>query len=56
MIEDVVEETLSHYLDPDAGLELRPEFAEKLAQEIERADRGERGTDLETIARELGID
>ena len=46
----------SHDPDPDAGLELRPEFAEKLAREIERADRGEGGTDLETIARELAGD
>lgn len=43
----------SHDPDPDAGLEFRPEFAEKLTREIERADRGERGTDLETIARDL---
>jgi hypothetical protein len=53
LISDVVEEKLAEArLDPDEGLELRPELAAELRESQERVARGERGIPLqEVIAR-----
>ena len=56
LIGDVVEEKLAEaHFDPDEGLELRPEFAAKLREEMAAIDRGERGVPGEEVFRRLGL-
>lgn len=56
LIGEVVEEKLKEVLgDPDSGLELRPEIAERLKKSLEAIKCGEKGTPMEEVARRLGI-
>lgn len=56
MIAEVVEEKLHALLtDPDAGLTLRDDVRLRLLQQRKEVATGERGEDLEDIARELGL-
>ena len=52
----VVEEKLKEILgDPDDGLELSLEVRERLQQQKETVERGERGEDLKEVAKRLGV-
>jgi CO dehydrogenase/acetyl-CoA synthase alpha subunit len=52
----VVEEKLKEILgDPDDGLELSLEVRERLQQQKETVERGERGEDLSEVAKRLGV-
>lgn len=55
LIAEVVEEKLAEVVDPDAGLQLRPEFVEQLRESQARAARGERGIPLEEVEARLGL-
>lgn len=56
LIGEVVEEKLIEVLgDPDWGLELRPEMAERLRKSLAALERGEKGVPLEEAAKRLGI-
>ena len=56
LIADVVEEKLVEVLlDPDYGLELRPEVAARLREQMAAVERGERGVPLETVLRRLRL-
>ena len=56
LIADVVEEKLKELLgDPDWGLELRPEVAERLRKSLAAIERGEETRPLEEVAKRLGI-
>ncbi|MBI4824017.1 MAG: hypothetical protein HY805_07305 [Nitrospirae bacterium] len=50
LIKDAVLETL----DPDYGLELRPEIIEELKESIRQKERGE-GIPLEKVKKQLGL-
>lgn len=57
VVSDVVEQKLSHYADPDAGLELRDDFQRMLVEHSERVARGEeRLIPAEQVYKELGLD
>ena len=56
LIADVLDEKLSEIVDPDKGLELKDELRELLLDQNERIKNGERGTPLEEVLAELGID
>lgn len=43
-------------VDPDEGLELRPEVVRQLREALERKRSGERGIPASVVAKELGID
>jgi hypothetical protein len=55
LIKESVEEILRDILvDPDAGLQLRPEFEERLRQSISYVDSGGKLLSFEEIRRRLG--
>jgi hypothetical protein len=54
-VEDAVERRLTEILgDPDEGLEVRDELAQRLSQQQQRFAAGERGRPMNEILRELG--
>ena len=56
LIGDVVEEKLAEAgVDPDAGLQLRPEFVERLRKRMADIERGERGVPADEVFRRLGL-
>lgn len=56
LVDEVVEEKLKEVLgDPDWGLELRPEIAERLQKSLAAMEHGQKGIPLEEMARRLGI-
>ncbi len=51
-----VEEKLTEMFgDPDAGLELRPEVAERLRRQEKEYAAGKRGRPLEDVLKEMGL-
>ena len=57
MIESSVERKLIEmFRDPDAGLELRPEFAEGLFRQEREFAAGKRGKPLAQVTKRLGLD
>lgn len=56
LISDVFDEKLSQIVDPDAGLEVRDELRQLLLEQSERVRNGERGSSLEEVMTELGLD
>jgi hypothetical protein len=55
LIREIVEEILRDILvDPDAGLQLRPEFEERLRQSISYVDSGGKLLSFEELKRRLG--
>jgi hypothetical protein len=56
LISDVVHEQLAPLTDPDYGLELREDFVERMREQQQRIDNGERGKPFEDVVRELGFD
>ena len=43
-------------VDPDEGLDLRPEVIDQLREALERRRSGERGIPASVVAKEFGID
>lgn len=57
VVSDVVEEKLTHFVDPDAGLEFRDEFKRDLIAQRERLARGEEELiPAEQVYRDLGLE
>jgi len=56
LIDEAVEDKLGEYLDPDKGLEVKPELLKELRKSLAEVRRGKRGIPLEQLAKELGID
>jgi hypothetical protein len=56
LIGEVLEEKLKEIMgDPDWGLELRPEMAERLRKSLAAYEQGEKGIPLEEAAQKLDI-
>lgn len=53
-LKDIIRDTIAEILDPDYGLELRPEIEESLRESIKEKERGE-GMPLEEMKGKLGI-
>ncbi len=56
MIEGLIDRKMAQWLDPDAGLELRPEIVESLLRQEKDYEAGKRGKSLDEVAARLGID
>jgi signal recognition particle GTPase len=57
LVEEVVQEKLEQMLgDPDKGLEVKPELLRELKASLAATRRGKRGTPLEQLASEIGLD
>lgn len=50
----LIRDTINELLDPDYGLELRPEAEEELRKSIQQKKRGE-GFSLEEVKKQLGL-
>jgi hypothetical protein len=56
IIGSVVEQKLKEILgDPDEGLEIRADVRDRLLRQKEAVAQGERGDELEEIAKKLGV-
>jgi len=53
-LKKLIRDTLLELLDPDYGLELRPEVEEELRESIKQRERGE-GIPLEEVKKQLGL-
>lgn len=53
-LQDIIRKTLNEFLDPDYGLELRPEVEKDLEESLRQKERGE-GIPLETVKKQLGL-
>ena len=57
LIQEAVEETLEEVIDdPDLGLELREEIKERLRSSLAAMQGGEKGTPIDQVARQAGLD
>jgi ABC-type glutathione transport system ATPase component len=54
-LQDIIRKTLNEFLDPDYGLELRPEVEEDLKESMRQKERGE-GIPLEEVKKQLGLE
>ena len=54
-LQDIIRKTLNEFLDPDYGLELRPEVEKDLEESMRQKERGE-GIPLEVVRRQLGLE
>ncbi len=54
-LQDIIRKTLNEFLDPDYGLELRPEVEKDLDESLRQKERGE-VFPLEEVKKQLGID
>lgn len=54
-LQDIIRKTIYEVLDPDYGLELRPEVEEDLRESIRQKERGE-GIPLEEVKKQLGLE
>lgn len=52
---DIIRKTLNEFLDPDYGLELRPEVEKDLEESLRQKERGE-GIPLEVVRKQLGLE
>ncbi|MEE8329210.1 MAG: hypothetical protein V3R54_04700 [Thermodesulfovibrionia bacterium] len=50
----LIRDTIFDLIDPDYGLELRPEIMEELRESIKQRERGE-GVPLEEVKKQLGL-
>jgi hypothetical protein len=56
LIQETVTETIQTLLvDPDAGMQIKPEVEQQLLRSLERTQAGERGIPAEEVARKLGL-
>ena len=54
-LQDIIRKTLNEFLDPDYGLELRPEVEKDLEESLRQKERGE-GIPLEVVRKQLGLE
>jgi hypothetical protein len=54
-LQDLIRKTIHEMLDPDYGLELRPEIEEELKDSMRQKERGE-GLSLEEAKKQLGLE
>jgi hypothetical protein len=54
-LQDLIRKTIHEMLDPDYGLELRPEIEEDLRESMKQKERGE-GIPLEEARKRLGLE
>ncbi len=53
-LQDLIRRTVHEAMDPDYGLELRPEIEKELRESIRQKERGE-GIPLEEVKKQLGL-
>ncbi len=56
MIERSIDRKMAQWLDPDAGLELRPEIVASIERQRREYAAGKRGKSLDAVAARLGLD
>ncbi len=56
MIERLIDRKMAQWLDPDAGLELRPEIVASVERQRKEYAAGKRGKSLDEVAARLGLD
>ena len=56
MMESVIDRKMAEWMDPDAGLELRPEIIASIERQRKKYAAGKRGKPLEEVAQRLGLD
>jgi hypothetical protein len=54
-LQDLIRKTIHEMLDPDYGLDLRPEIEEELKDSMRQKERGE-GLSLEEAKKQLGLE
>ncbi len=54
-LQDIIRKTLNEFIDPDYGLELRPEVEKDLEEAMRQKERGE-GMPLEEVKKQLGLE
>jgi len=54
-LQDIIRKTLNEFLDPDYGLELRPEVEKDLEESMRQKERGE-VIPLEEVKKQLGLE
>ena len=54
-LQDIIRKTLNEFLDPDYGLELRPEVEKDLEESMRQKGRGE-VIPLEEVKKQLGLE
>ena len=55
MVESVIDRRMAQWIDPDAGLELRPEIAASLLRQEQEFAVGKRGKPLGEVVQRLGL-
>ncbi|MEW5767037.1 MAG: hypothetical protein AB1797_05330 [bacterium] len=53
---ELIDARLAAWVDPDAGLELRPKVKERLLRQEREYAEGKRGIPLEEIAKRYGVE
>jgi hypothetical protein len=53
-LKSLIRDTINELIDPDYGLELRPEVEESLRESMKQMERGE-GIPLEEVKKQLGL-
>lgn len=56
MIEGLIDRKMAQWLDPDAGLELRPEIVASIKRQRKEYAAGKHGKSLDEVAARLGLD
>ncbi len=56
MIEGLIDRKMAQWLDPDAGLELRPEIVANIKRQRKEYAAGKHGKSLDEVAARLGFD
>lgn len=56
ILESVMDRKMAEWLDPDAGLELRPEIIASIERQRKEYAAGKRGKSLDEVAARLGLD
>jgi hypothetical protein len=56
MLELVMDRKMAEWMDPDAGLELRPEIIASIERQRKEYAAGKRGKSLDEVAARLGLD
>ena len=56
MMESVIDRKMAEWMDPDAGLELRPEIIASIERQRKEYAAGKRVKSLEEVAARLGLD
>ncbi|MEW5717155.1 MAG: hypothetical protein AB1817_00870 [Chloroflexota bacterium] len=56
MIESVIDRKMAEWMDPDAGLELRPEIVASIERQRKEYAAGKHGKSLDEVAARLGLD